>query len=71
MTNKRGADNFGANMRRLMDANGLSYVSLSDVTGIPASSLHEYVLGKHRIPLANAFTIAQHFGRTIDEMLGA
>ncbi len=61
--------NFGKNLRKLMDQRGYSYYSLSKATGIPHSNLHDYVLGKHRIPLENAFKIAEYFDVSIDKML--
>ena len=63
------ANNFGKNLRMLMEAHGISYQVLSAKTGIPHSSLHEYVKGKHRIPLENAVKCAQYFDKSLDEML--
>ena len=67
--NGRSIENFGPNLRRLMDQRGMSYMALSKATGLPHSSLQEYVQGKHRIPLENAFIVAQYFNISLDKML--
>lgn len=60
---------FGRNLQLLMATKRISYRELDKATGINFGSLNEYGLAKRNVPLKYAKTIADYFGKTIDEML--
>lgn len=60
---------FGRNLQLLMAVKEISYRELEKATGINFGSLNEYGLAKRNVPLKYAKTLADYFGKTVDEML--
>ena len=61
---------FGNNMRVYMDAEGMSFSDLSNVTGISRNALMGYAAGRYAPTLCAIVVIAQALDADINELIG-
>lgn len=59
---------FGANVRLLMDTHSVSLDRLVDATGISKGNLQRVSTGQSEIPLSTAKALAEYWNRTIEEL---
>lgn len=55
-------------LRALLDERAMHQVDLAERLRIPKQTLHNYITGRRRVPLALAIRIAQLFGRPVESI---
>lgn len=59
----------GANIKALMDNNGITTREMSNILGISFQAVHGYIHGTRLPTVGHLFMIAKIFGTTVDDLL--
>jgi transcriptional regulator with XRE-family HTH domain len=60
---------FAIALRKLREADGLSYADLAEQSGVSASAIHHYETGYRRPTLEHAARLARALGMSLDTIL--